>query len=110
MFDVVVVGMGPNGLSVLYQLGKYALKVLGLDKGSICNHIRSYPKDMVFFSTSEKLTLDEFEMKSKNCSNPTLKEVCDYYESFAGRHDLNILNFSELDHLYGNDNDFTLTL
>jgi len=110
MFDVVVVGMGPNGLSVLYQLGKYSLKVLGLDKGNVCNHIRSYPKDMVFFSTSEKLTLDEFEMKSKNGSNPTLKEACDYYESFANRHHLNILNFSELEHLSGKDDNFILNL
>tara|TARA_A100001037_G_scaffold114078_1_gene103925 strand:+ start:20479 stop:21447 length:969 start_codon:yes stop_codon:yes gene_type:complete len=110
MFDVVVVGMGPNGLSVLYQLSKYSLKVVGLDKGDTCNHIRSYPKDMIFFSTSEKLTLDGFEMKSKNGSNPTLKEACDYYESFAARHNLNILNFSEVESVSGEDNDFTLSL
>ena len=46
MFDVVVVGLGPNGLSVLNELNKHSLNVIGLDKGEICNHIKKYQIDV----------------------------------------------------------------
>jgi len=110
MFDVVVVGLGPNGLSVLSELKKHSLNVIGLDKGEICNHIKKYPKEMVFFSTAEKLTLDEFPMGSGHGSNPTLKDACDYYESFANRNNFEILTSSKVEKISGNDNDFVLHL
>jgi len=110
MFDVVVVGLGPNGLSVLSELNKHSLNVIGLDKGEICNHIKKYPKDMIFFSTAEKLTLDEFPMGSGDGSNPSLKDACDYYESFASRNNFEVLTSSKVEKISGNDNDFVLHL
>lgn len=110
MFDVVVVGLGPNGLSVLSELNKHSLNVIGLDKGEICNHIKKYPKDMIFFSTAEKLTLDEFPMGSGDGSNPSLKDACDYYESFANRNNFEVLTSSKVEKISGNDNDFVLHL
>jgi len=110
MFDVVVVGLGPNGLSVLSELKKHSLNVIGLDKGEICNHIKKYPKEMVFFSTAEKLTLDEFPMGSGHGSNPTLKDACDYYESFVDRNDFEVLTSSKVEKISGNDNNFVLHL
>tara|TARA_B100000029_G_scaffold211056_1_gene208849 strand:- start:22 stop:1059 length:1038 start_codon:yes stop_codon:yes gene_type:complete len=110
MFDVTVVGMGPNGLSVLNELNKCSLKVVGLDKGEVCNHIKSYPKDMVFFSTAEKLTLDNFEMGLGFGTNPTLQDACRYYEDFVDRNNLEILTFSKVEKISGKNNNFTLFL
>ncbi len=110
MFDVVVVGLGPNGLSVLSELEKYSLNTIGLDKGEVCNHIKKYPKDMIFFSTAEKLTLDDSPMGGGHGSNPSLKDACDYYESFANRNNFKIFTFSKVEKISGSDNDFVLHL
>ena len=49
--DVVVIGLGPNGITILDELRKNNIKVIGIDKGKILNNIKKLPKWFQFASS-----------------------------------------------------------
>ena len=106
--DVVVVGAGPNGLAVLHALRKAGLDAIGVDKGDLCENLTRFPRDIRFFSTAERLTLDDGQMGDGEGSNPSIQEVIDYFVEFTRRHDLSVLSGHELTSLTGADGDFRL--
>ena len=55
MFDVIIIGAGPIGLCCAIEAKKNNLSYLVIDKGCLVNSLYNYPKNMTFFSTSDKL-------------------------------------------------------
>ncbi|MBF0598264.1 YpdA family putative bacillithiol disulfide reductase [Faecalibacter rhinopitheci] len=94
-YDIIIVGGGPIGIACFIEAKKNNLSALILEKGTITNSIYNYPLDMTFFSTSEKLTINDIPF---NCiaPKPGRKEALEYYRNVANYYDININLYEEV--------------
>ncbi len=82
MFDIIIIGSGPAGLSVAIEAYKNGLNYLVLEKGSIVNSIQNFPADMSFFSTPELLEIGGIPFTSAQM-RPVRAEGLEYYSRVA---------------------------
>jgi len=94
-FDVVIIGAGPIGIACALQCKKNGLSYVVLEKGALCNSLYHYPLNMQFFSTSEKLEIDEIPFISAS-PKPNRNEALEYYRRVATSHKLNIHLFEKV--------------
>ena len=89
MFDLIVIGAGPAGISAAFEAKKAGLDYLVLEKGLIGNTIYNYPVGLTVFSTPNEL---EFKAGDLNPARekPTREELLSYYVQFVLENDLNI--------------------
>ena len=64
-FDIIIIGGGPIGIACGLEAHKKGLSYLIIEKGPIVNSLFNYPINMQFFSSSEKLEIDEIPFISK---------------------------------------------
>ena len=57
--DILIVGGGPIGIACGLQAKKKGLNYLIIEKGPIVNSLFNYPVNMQFFSSSERLEIDD---------------------------------------------------
>ncbi len=57
MFDLIIIGAGPAGISAAYEAQKLGLNYLVLEKNLISNTIYNYPIGLTVFSTVNELEL-----------------------------------------------------
>ncbi|MRI01498.1 YpdA family putative bacillithiol disulfide reductase [Kriegella sp. EG-1] len=93
-FDVVIVGGGPIGIACALEAKKKGLKYVILEKGPIVNSLYNYPKNMQFFSTSERLELDDIPFISTE-AKPKKNEALEYYRRIVTSNKIKI-NLFEL--------------
>src|ERR1035437_1677681 len=89
MFDLIIIGAGPAGLSAAYEARKHGLDYLVIEKGLIGNTVYNYPVGLTVFSTTNELELEEGGLKPAR-EKPTREELLSYYVRFALEYDLNI--------------------
>ncbi len=89
MLDVIVVGAGPTGLACGIEAVKNGLTLLILEKGCLVNSIYSYPANMTFFTTRERLEIGEIPFSSVNVK-PARAEALEYYRRAADYYQLPI--------------------
>ena len=82
MFDVVIIGAGPAGLSTAIEAQKAKLDYVVIDKGSIVNSIQHFPTMMTFFSTPELLEIGGLPFTSASM-RPSRIEGIEYYTNVA---------------------------
>jgi len=90
--DLIIVGAGPIGISCAIQAKKKGLNYLVIEKGCLTNSLYNYPLDMQFFSSSEKLELEDIPFNSIE-AKPRRKEALEYYRRIADHFELNIQLF-----------------
>lgn len=95
IYDIVIIGGGPIGIACGIEAEKKGLSYLILEKGPLVNSLYHYPTNMTFFSTSEKLELDNIPFISAN-AKPTKEEALEYYRRIVTSNDLNINIFEEV--------------
>jgi thioredoxin reductase (NADPH) len=88
-FDLIIVGGGPIGIACALEAKKQGLSYLILEKGTLVNSLYNYPSNMTFFSTSEKLELDNIPFISTN-PKPHKQEALEYYRRIVTSNHLNI--------------------
>ena len=88
-FDVLIIGAGPIGIACALECKKKGLDYLIVEKGTLTNSLYNYPLNMTFFSTSEKLEIDEIPFISNN-PKPTRNEALEYYRRVATSNKLHI--------------------
>jgi thioredoxin reductase (NADPH) len=95
LYDVIIVGAGPCGLAAGIEASKSGLSHLILEKGSITESIRRYPKLMRFFSTAENIEIGgiPFPVSSVKANR---NEALQYYRKVAGYYKLNMKPFTEV--------------
>jgi len=76
--DVLIVGAGPIGLACGIEAEKAALSYAIVDKGCLVNSLYNYPRNMTFFSTSDRLEIGKVPFISHN-PKPTRSEALEYY-------------------------------
>jgi thioredoxin reductase (NADPH) len=87
--DVIIVGGGPIGIACALECRKRGWNYLVLEKGTLTNSLFNYPKNMTFFSTSEKLEINNIPFISNN-PKPNRDEALEYYRRVATSNTLQI--------------------
>lgn len=92
---ILIIGGGPIGLACGIECKKAGLEYLIVEKGCLVNSLYHYPTTMTFFSTSDRLELDNIPFVS-NSLKPTRAEALEYYRRVATNRQLNINLFEEV--------------
>lgn len=107
VLDVVIIGGGPIGIACGLEAQKKGLSYVILEKGPIVNSLYNYPVNMQFFSSSEKLEIDEIPFISKE-AKPRRSEALEYYRRIATSNKLNIHLFEKVTSVSKTGDDFTV--
>ncbi|MBC32090.1 MAG: hypothetical protein CMH48_14760 [Muricauda sp.] len=94
-FDVIIIGGGPIGIACGLEAKKKGLSYVIIEKGPIVNSLFNYPINMQFFSSSEKLEIDEIPFISKD-AKPKRNEALEYYRRIVVSNKLNIHLFEKV--------------
>jgi len=89
ILDLLIIGAGPIGLNCALEANKNNLNYLIIEKGTIVNSLYNYPLYMKFFSTADKLEIDEIPFISA-APKPGRQEALEYYQGIARQKNLNI--------------------
>lgn len=93
--DLIIIGGGPIGIACGLEAQKKGLSYLILEKGPIVNSLFNYPVNMQFFSSSERLEIDDIPFISKE-AKPKRNEALEYYRRIVTSNKLNIHLFEEV--------------
>ena len=104
---VIIVGAGPIGLATAIELKRRNIPSKIIERGCLVNSIFHYPKDMTFFSTSERLEIGDVPFISHN-PKPTRREALEYYRRAAESFNLDIHLYEEAQDISGQDQAFTV--
>jgi len=107
-FDVIIVGGGPIGIACGLEAKKKGLSYLIIEKGPIVNSLFHYPINMQFFSSSEKLEIDEIPFIS-NESKPKRNEALEYYRRIVDSNKLTINLFEKVEDVIKQTDLFSVT-
>src|SRR3954465_1982134 len=89
MFDLIIIGAGPAGITAAYEAKQNGLSHLVIEKGLIGNTVYSYPVGLTVFSTTNELEFNEGELKPAR-EKPTREELLSYYVRFVLDNELNV--------------------
>ena len=104
---VIIVGAGPIGLATAIELKRRNIPARIIERGCLVNSLFNYPKDMTFFSTSERLEIGGVPFISHN-PKPTRREALEYYRRAAESYELDINLYEEVQQINGEDQAFTV--
>lgn len=108
MKDVIIIGGGPIGIACALECKKRNWNYLIIEKGALTNSLFNYPKNMTFFSTSEKLEIDDIPFISKN-PKPNRDEALEYYRRVATSNHININLFETVETISKENNHFMVS-
>ena len=93
MYDLIIIGAGPAGLSAAEAAALEGLNYLVIEKGTIANTIRQYPVGRTMFSTPNEVEMHEGTLKPVH-EKPTREELLSHYVHFVLDRDL-LINTGE---------------
>lgn len=93
--SLVIVGGGPIGIAAGLEAHRKGLDYLIIEKGTIVNSLYNYPQNMQFFSSSEKLEINEIPFIC-NEAKPRKREAMEYYRRIVTSNKLNIRLFEQV--------------
>ena len=107
-YDLIIIGGGPIGIACALEAEKSKLTYLILEKGCLVNSLYHYPSNMTFFSTSDKLELDNIPFISNN-PKPKKAEALEYYRRITTSNELNIHLFEKVTSVRSENNSHLVT-
>ena len=107
MYDHIVIGAGPAGLSCAIEAGKKGLRALIIDKGSVVNSIQHFQRDMFFFSTPELLEIGDIPFVVPTV-RPTSLDCVNYYRNVADHYKLDCRFYENITAVDKMDGSFAL--
>lgn len=107
MKDIIIIGGGPIGIACALEFEKRKWNYIIIEKGALTNSIFNYPKNMTFFSTSEKLEVDNIPFISNN-PKPSRDEALEYYRRVATSNTLHIHLFETVKTIARNTDVYTI--
>ena len=90
IYDLVIIGGGPTGISCGIEASKADLNYIILEKGVLVNSIYHFPTNMTFFSTAPKIEIGDLPFIAHN-EKPQRNEALEYYRRVVFHYNLNIL-------------------
>lgn len=108
ILDLLIIGGGPIGLNCALEAHHHTLNYLIIEKGTIVNSLYNYPLYMRFFSTAEKLEIDNIPFIS-TAPKPGRQEALEYYQGIARQRNLNIHLYEKAEKIDKKEGIFTVT-
>jgi thioredoxin reductase (NADPH) len=108
MFDIVIIGGGPIGLTCALAAQRAGLSFIILEKGTLVNSLYNYPSTMTFFSTSEKLEIGGYPFATTHVK-PNRADALEYYRRVALNNNLPLNLFEEVIAVNHNDGNYAVT-
>lgn len=108
MYDVIVVGGGPSGLSCAIEAKKAGLSVIVLEQGSAVDAIRRFPQNLVWFSTPELLEIGDVPFVISTV-RPTRTDTLSYYQKVVQSHKLECKYFDSVEGVVRSGGKFGVT-
>lgn len=105
---MLIIGGGPIGLACALEAQKRELSYLVIEKGPLVNSLYHYPTNMQFFSSSDKLEIDQIPFISTN-AKPAKAEALEYYRRISTSNKLNINLFEKVEVVEKKDSDYKIT-
>lgn len=106
-YDVLIIGAGPIGLACGIEAQKKGLRYLIIEKGCLVNSLYNYPVNMQFFSSSERLELDNIPFISTE-NKPKRNEALEYYRRIAFHANLKLHLFETVLEVQKTDDQFRI--
>lgn len=95
IYDLIIVGGGPCGLACGIAAQKENLKYLIIEKGSLTESIRKYPKNMTFFSTAANIAIGDIPFAAAERKANRI-EALQYYRNVTEYYDLKVQLYTEV--------------
>ncbi|MEK7250284.1 MAG: YpdA family putative bacillithiol disulfide reductase [Bacteroidota bacterium] len=108
MFDVLIVGAGPSGLSCAIEATKVGLSAVVLDKGSVVDAIRRFPTELIWFSTPELLEIGNVPFVIPTV-RPSRVDAINYYQRVCALHQLDVRTLDGVELVEKRDLHFIVT-
>ncbi len=89
VYDLLIIGAGPAGITAAYEAKQHGLKYLVIEKGLLGNTVYNYPVGLTVFSTVNELEIIPGGLKPAR-KKPTREELLSYYVRFSLENELNI--------------------
>jgi thioredoxin reductase (NADPH) len=109
IFDLLVIGAGPNGLSCAIEAQRAGFRTVMVDKGCVCNSLFHYPARMTFFTTPEQLEIGSIPFPTPH-TKPTRDEALQYYRQVAAHYRLDIRQYQRVEKVTGTDGAFSVQI
>ena len=107
-YDVVIIGAGPIGLACGIEAQKAGLTYVIIEKGCLVNSIYNYPRNMTFFSTSDKLEIGDVPFISHQ-PKPNRQEALEYYRRVCSSWKLQVRLYEKVIKMTGLENGHEIT-
>lgn len=108
MFDVLIIGAGPSGLSCAIEARRAGLSAVVLEKGSVVDAIRRFPTGLIWFSTPELLEIGNIPFVIPT-TRPTRVDAINYYQRVAAHFTLDIRTHDGVQDVQKNGDHFLVT-
>lgn len=95
MLDILIIGGGPIGIACGLKAQKAGLSFVIVEKGCLTNSIYNYPVTTTFFSTSERLEIDNIPFTTLH-AKPNRAEALEYYRRITLANSLPVKLFEEV--------------
>lgn len=105
--DVAIVGAGPCGLATAIACGRRGLRTVVLERGCLVAGIASYPVEMTFFSTAEKLGIGDVPFVVPG-AKPTRRDALAYYRAVARHFALDVRQYVTVESIARTSTTWTL--
>src|SRR6185437_13697395 len=106
-YDLICIGAGPTGLACAIDAKRADMRVLVIDKGSLCNSIYHYPVNMFFFTTPELLEIGDLPLVCTT-EKPSRVEALKYYRKCVEHYGLDVRLNELVTKVEGSDENFTV--
>lgn len=93
---VVVVGAGPCGLAASIALQRAGVSNVIIERDCLVSGIASYPTEMTFFSTAEKIAIGGVPF-AVSTAKPSRRDALAYYRAVAQHHGLLVRQYETVD-------------
>ena len=108
MYDLIIVGAGPIGMTCAIEAKQAGLNALMIDRGMLVNTLFHFPTNMTFFSTSQLLEIGEVPFISHG-EKPTRRESLEYFRRVYESWGLKANLYEEVLNVKKGDGDFHVT-
>jgi len=107
LYDVVIVGAGPAGLSAAYAAKNAGLDYLVIERRCIVHTIYEFPIGLSLYSTPERIELADVPLIARD-AKPTREDALRYYRRFVEVNGVEVRTYEEVTDVQGRDGDFSV--
>ncbi|MHC4953803.1 MAG: NAD(P)-binding domain-containing protein [Planctomycetota bacterium] len=94
--QVLIIGAGPIGLEVAWELKQRGIDYVHVDKNQIASTIGWFPEGMTFFSSSDRIGICGIPLQTPGQRKATKEEYLDYMRTVVRARDLEVRTYEEV--------------